>query len=101
MLTRQAISPQLEEALGVLRAGSRPAADLHAVRPSLRADSIPDPDPVVLVAGRRSGLEAAGDLTPEAARESLRADSDGPAGGAGRAGCAAFGRTLTRQTATP
>jgi hypothetical protein len=75
-MTRQAISPQLEAALGVRAPtlGNRPT--FTSVRPSLRADRIPSLDPVVLVAGRHSALEAAGDVTPEAARESLRADSD-------------------------
>lgn len=76
VLTRQAISPQLAQGLGAraLELGNRPT--FTPMQPSLRADGIPDPDPVVLVAGRHSGLEAAGDITPEAARESLRADSD-------------------------
>jgi serine protease len=75
-MTRQAISPQLEAALGVVAPalGNRPT--FTSVQPSLRADRIPSLDPVVLVAGRHSALEAAGDVTPEAARESLRADSD-------------------------
>jgi serine protease len=75
-ITRQAISPQLEAALG-MRApalGNRPT--FTSIQPSLRADRIPSLDPVVLVAGHHSGLEAAVDVTPEAARESLRTDSD-------------------------
>ncbi len=75
-MTRQGISPQLEAALGARApaggTGSTPSAGV----PTLRADGIPAPDPVVLVAGRHSALEAAADLSPEAARESLRADSD-------------------------
>ena len=91
VLTRQAISPQLEAALGVRAPalGNRPT--FTPMQPSLRADSIPDPDPVVLVAGRHSGLEAAGDVTPEAARESLRADSDARLGALEGAGCARSG----------
>jgi hypothetical protein len=75
VLTPQATSPQLAEALAgrARELGHRPT--FTPVQPSLRADSFADPDPVVLVAGRPSGLEAAGDVTPEAARESLRADS--------------------------
>jgi serine protease len=75
-VTRQAISPQLEAALGVRAPalGNRPT--FSSVQPSLRADRIPSFDPVVLVAGRHSALEAAVGVTPEAARESLRADSD-------------------------
>ncbi|MGW5152997.1 S8 family serine peptidase [Rhodococcus koreensis] len=75
-MTRQAISPQLEAALGVRAPslGNRPT--FTSVQSSLRADRIPSLDPVVLVAGRHSALEAAVDVTPEAARESLRADSD-------------------------
>lgn len=71
-LTRQPLSPQLAETLGVRAPtlGSRP---VHAsVHPSLRADRISSPDPVVLVTGRRNALESAADVTPEAARESLR-----------------------------
>jgi hypothetical protein len=75
-MTRQAISPQLEAALGVRAPvlGSRPT--FTSAPPSLRADHIPSPDPVVLVAGHQSALEAAVGVSPEAARESLRADSD-------------------------
>ena len=75
-IARQAISPQLEAALGVRAPalGNRPK--FTSVQPSLRTDRIPSLDPVVLVAGRHSALEAAVDITPEAARESLRTDSD-------------------------
>jgi serine protease len=72
---RQAISPQLQAALGerAPALGQRPSESLP---PLPRAREIPTVDPVVLVAGRHSALEAAGDVTPEAARESLRATSD-------------------------
>ncbi|MGD9527055.1 MAG: S8 family serine peptidase, partial [Pseudonocardia sp.] len=75
-LARQAMSSELEAALGVRapRLGVRPT--FTTVQPSLRANRIPSVDPVVLVAGRHSALESAADATPEAARESLRADSD-------------------------
>jgi serine protease len=73
-LSRHPMSPQLEAAIGVAGPPSaRPPAP-GPTRPEPRTDRIPSVDPVVLVVGRRSGLESAADLTPEAARESLRAD---------------------------
>ncbi|MET0143647.1 MAG: S8 family serine peptidase [Ilumatobacteraceae bacterium] len=78
--TRQAISPQLEAALGgrsgVL--GSRPPR--ASVQPSPRAERIAPVDPVVLVAGAHSALESASGVAPELARESLRANADATLG---------------------
>jgi hypothetical protein len=55
-MIRQAISPQLEAALGMraLALGNRPT--FTSVQPSLRADRIPSLDPVVLVAYRSPRL---------------------------------------------
>lgn len=75
-MSRQGISPQLEAALGVRAPEPGARATLATARPTLRTDRIASPDPVVLVAARHSALEAAADLSPEAARESLRAHSD-------------------------
>ena len=73
-MSRQGISPQLEAALGA-RAPTPETRALTTAVPTLRTDRIASPDPVVLVAARHSALEAAADLSPEAARESLRANS--------------------------
>jgi serine protease len=73
-MSRQGISPQLEAALGT-RAPTPESRSLAAAVPTLRVDRISSPDPAVLVAARHSALEAAADLSPEAARESLRANS--------------------------
>lgn len=75
-LTRQDISPQLESALGVRAAARGHRPTITSVYPSLRADRIQSNDPVILVASSHSALEAAADLTPEAARESLSANSE-------------------------
>jgi hypothetical protein len=75
-MSRQGISPQLEAALGARAPAPGPRPVPIGGVPTLRADSIASPDPVVLVAGRHSALEAAADLSPEAARESLRVDSE-------------------------
>ncbi len=102
-LARQPISPQLEAAIGMEVAAPGDRRTLTSAQPSLRADRIPTLDPVVLVAGHPSGLESAADISPEAARESLRADSESRLGAlearVARVRAAAEG--TDRQTLTP
>lgn len=75
---REAMSPQLEAELGARAPAPLVRPTFAATRPSPRADRIPSLDPVVLVAGRHSRLEAAGDVNPEAARGSLDANPAEP-----------------------
>ncbi|MBK7820509.1 MAG: S8 family serine peptidase [Tessaracoccus sp.] len=72
-MARNGVSPQLAAAIG-------PTTPPPAGRttPTTRADPVLAPDPVVLVATRTGGLEAAADISPEAARDLLAANRDAP-----------------------